>query len=171
CTSAHSSFTCKGRHHTLLHRANQTPTVASQNIRSTPSTSSQVQTFLAVNTQGMLLSTAVIHVCHHGVKYAAHALIDSGSEASFISEKLFRRLRMPYTSVQAQVSGLTQTVAAQPRKFCHFQIGSPISSDMQIEASAYVLPHLAGNLPSTTVPQTILDNQPKLELADPKFYE
>ncbi|XP_062141880.1 uncharacterized protein LOC133849815 [Drosophila sulfurigaster albostrigata] len=153
CTSAHSCFTCKGRHHTLLHR------------------SANVQSFVAVNTQGVLLSTAVIHVCHLGVRYTARALIDSGSEATFLSEKLFKRLRMPYTSVQARVSGLTQAVAAQPRKFCQFLIGSPVRPDLQIEASAYVLPQLAGNLPSCSVPQTLLENLPSIQLADPKFHE
>ncbi|XP_062134788.1 uncharacterized protein LOC133844705 [Drosophila sulfurigaster albostrigata] len=108
--------------------------------------SANVQSFVAVNTQGVLLSTAVIHVCHLGVRYTARALIDSGSEATFLSEKLFKRLRMPYTSVQARVSGLTQAVAAQPRKFCQFLIGSPVRPDLQIEASA-------------------------IQLADPKFHE
>ncbi|XP_062123208.1 uncharacterized protein LOC133836632 [Drosophila sulfurigaster albostrigata] len=79
-------------------------------------------------------------------RQAARALIDSGSEATFLSEKLFKRLRMPYTSVQARVSGLTQAVAAQPRKFCQFLIGSPVRPDLQIEASA-------------------------IQLADPKFHE
>ncbi|XP_051858132.1 uncharacterized protein LOC127565087 [Drosophila albomicans] len=133
--------------------------------------SANVQSFVAVNTQGVLLSTAVIHVCHLGVRYTARALIDSGSEATFLSEKLFKRLRMPYTSVQARVSGLTQAVAAQPRKFCQFLIGSPVRPDLQIEASAYVLPQLAGNLPSCSVPQTLLENLPSIQLADPKFYE
>ncbi|XP_060665447.1 uncharacterized protein LOC132797712 [Drosophila nasuta] len=173
CTSAHSCFTCKGRHHTLLHRVNPTPTVTNPtpNIQSTPSQSANVQSFLAVNTQGVLLSTAVVHICHHGVRHTARALIDSGSEATFISERLFKRLRMPYTSVQAYVSGLTQVVAAQPRKHCQFLIGSPLRPDLQIEASAFVLPQLAGKLPSSSVPQTILDNLPSIPLADPKFYE
>ncbi|XP_051862317.1 uncharacterized protein LOC127565806 [Drosophila albomicans] len=174
CTSAHSCFTCKGRHHTLLHRVSPAPTVTTpipSPIQSTSTQSANVQSFVAVNTQGVLLSTAVIHVCHLGVRYTARALIDSGSEATFLSEKLFKRLRMPYTSVQARVSGLTQAVAAQPRKFCQFLIGSPVRPDLQIEASAYVLPQLAGNLPSCSVPQTLLENLPSIQLADPKFYE
>ncbi|XP_062123033.1 uncharacterized protein LOC133836514 [Drosophila sulfurigaster albostrigata] len=174
CTSAHSCFTCKGRHHTLLHRVNPAPTVTTpipSPVQSTSTQSANVQSFVAVNTQGVLLSTVVIHVCHLGVRYTARALIDSGSEATFLSEKLFKRLRMPYTSVQARVSGLTQAVAAQPRKFCQFLIGSPVRPDLQIEASAYVLPQLAGNLPSCSVPQTLLENLPSIQLADPKFHE
>ncbi|XP_051864315.1 uncharacterized protein LOC127566331 [Drosophila albomicans] len=174
CTSAHSCFTCKGRHHTLLHRVSPAPTVTTpipSPVQSTSTQSANVQSFVAVNTQGVLLSTAVIHVCHLGVRYAARALIDSGSEATFLSENLFKRLRMPYTSVQARVSGLTQAVAAQPRKFCQFLIGSPVRPDLQIEASAYVLPQLAGNLPSCSVPQTLLENLPSIQLADPKFHK
>ncbi|XP_060662126.1 uncharacterized protein LOC132795439 [Drosophila nasuta] len=174
CTSAHSCFTCKGRHHTLLHRVSPTPTDTNpipSPVQSTSTQSANVQSFVAVNTQGVLLSTAVIHVYHLGVRYTARALIDSGSESTFLSENLFKRLRMPYTSVQARVSGLTQAVAAQPRKFCQFLIGSPVRPDLQIEASAYVLPQLAGNLPSCSVPQTLLENLPSIQLADPKFHE
>ncbi|XP_060662116.1 uncharacterized protein LOC132795433 [Drosophila nasuta] len=167
CTSAHSCFTCKGRHHTLLHRVNPAPTVTTPTpspIQSTSTQSANVQSFLAVNTQGVLLSTAVIHICHLGVRYTARALIDPGLEATFLSERLFKHLRMPYTSVQAHVS-------AQPRKYCQFLIGSPVRQDLQIEASAYVLPQLAGNLPSCTVPQKLLENLPNIQLADPKFFE
>ncbi|XP_044314736.1 uncharacterized protein LOC123037552 [Drosophila rhopaloa] len=174
CTSTHNCYTCKGRHNTLLHRGGP-PQLQSASepdlqpeIQSTPS---NVQTYLAVNTQGVLLSTALIEICHLGIRYSARALIDSGSEATFISERLFNLIKFPYESIQAQVSGVNQTVAAQPRKRCQFHIGSPIKPQIQIEASAYVLPHLAGNLPSYTIPEGSLRDLPPIQLADPNFYQ
>ncbi|XP_070062805.1 uncharacterized protein [Drosophila virilis] len=183
CTSAHNCFTCKGRHNTLLHRSDTpqlSPTVVSmpqatapsnQSIQSTPSQQTNVHNYVAINTHSVLLSTAVIYVRHLGVNYTARALIDSGSEATFISERLFQLIKLPYKSLQAQVSRLNQAVAAQPRKLCHFNIGSPSKPRIQIEASSYVLPHLAGNLPSCSIPQSLLTTLPKLQLADPNFHK
>jgi len=42
---------------------------------------------------------------------------------------------------------------------------------MQLETTAYVLPQLAGNLPSYRIPQNFLRDLPDFSLADPKFYE
>ncbi|XP_043659545.1 uncharacterized protein LOC122624160 [Drosophila teissieri] len=182
----HLNAKTSGRHNTLLHR-NGTPPVQSavnpdhqahvstlnhqQDIQSTPLTNQpNVQTFLAVNTQGVLLSTALIEICHLGIKYSARALIDSGSEATFISERLFNLIELPYESIHAQVSGLNLTVAAQPRKRCQLSIGSPVKPHIQIKTSAYVLPQLAGSLPSFTLPEDSLKHLPPLQLADPNFY-
>ncbi|XP_039227061.1 uncharacterized protein LOC120320711 [Drosophila yakuba] len=185
CTSTHNCNTRRGRHNTLLHR-NGTPPVQSavnpdhqphvstfnhqQDIQSTPLTNQpNVQTFLAVNTQGVLLSTALIEICQI-LKYSARELIDSGSEATFISERLFNLIKLPYESILAQVSGLNLTVAAQPRKRCQLSIGSPVKPHIQIKTSAYVLPQLAGSFPSFTLPEDSLEHLPPLQLADPTFY-
>ncbi|XP_041448462.1 uncharacterized protein LOC121404014 [Drosophila obscura] len=71
----------------------------------------------------------------------------------------------------AQVSGLSQSVAAQSKKLCHFSIRSPTKPGLQLKAAAYVLPELAGNLPSYPIPLSALRDLPNLPLADPTFYE
>ncbi|XP_051864261.1 uncharacterized protein LOC127566283 [Drosophila albomicans] len=174
CTSAHNCFTCKGRHNTLLHRGDTAHNGASSssNIQSTPNpTATNVQNFFANNAQNVLLGTAVINVCHLGTTYTARALLDSGSEAIFISERLFQRIKLPFQSVRAQVSGLNHAVAAQSQKLCHFSIGSPTKPRLHIETSAFVIPQLAGKLPSFDMPRTFLKDLPAIELADPHFYK
>ncbi|XP_060665574.1 uncharacterized protein LOC132797817 [Drosophila nasuta] len=174
CTSAHNCFTCKGRHNTLLHRGDSAHNGASSssNIQSTPNpTATNVQNFFANNAQNVLLGTAVINVCHLGTTYTARALLDSGSEATFISERLFQRIKLPFQSVRAQVSGLNHAVAAQSQKLCHFSIGSPTKPRLHIETSAFVIPQLAGKLPSFDMPRTFLKDLPAIELADPHFYK
>ncbi|XP_051864225.1 uncharacterized protein LOC127566245 [Drosophila albomicans] len=157
-TSAHNCFTCKGRHNALLQRGDSAHNGASS--------SSNIQ-----NAQNVLLGTAVINVCHLGTTYTARALIDSRSEATFISERLFQRIKLPFQSVRAQVSGLNHAVAAQSQKLCHFSIGSPTKPRLHIETSAFVIPQLAGKLPSFDMPQTFLKDLPAIELADPHFYK
>ncbi|XP_060665226.1 uncharacterized protein LOC132797503 [Drosophila nasuta] len=141
-------------------------------VRSTPNpTATNVHNFFANNSQNVLLGTAVINVCHLGTSYTARALIDSGSEATFISERLFQRIKLPFQSVRAQVSGLNHAVAAQSQKLCHFSIGSPTKPRLHIETSAFVIPQLAGKLPSFDMPRTFLRDLPAIELADPHFYK
>ncbi|XP_062138858.1 uncharacterized protein LOC133847691 [Drosophila sulfurigaster albostrigata] len=162
------------RHNTLLHRGDSAHNGASSssNIQSTPNpTATNVQNFFANNAQNVLLGTAVINVCHLGTTYTARALIDSGSEATFISERLFQRIKLPFQSVRAQVSGLNHAVAAQSQKLCHFSIGSPTKPRLHIETSAFVIQQLAGKLPSFDMPRTFLKDLPAIELADPHFYK
>lgn len=140
CTSAHNCHTCKGRHNTLLHRpqASTPPTVLdSSSLQSTSNQpQARVQNYFSAGSHSVLLGTAVIHVCHRGIKYTARALIDSGSEATFISERLFKMIQLPYQRVEAQVSGLNEAIAAQPQKLCQFYIGSPIQPRVQVDTSA-----------------------------------
>jgi len=181
CTSTHSCFTCRGRHHTLLHRGPPPSPTTVPSAQSTPNTnniqstslshtsSSAVLNHFASNAQGVLLGTALINVCYLGTCYKARALIDSGSEGTFITERLFNMVKMSFQSIQAQVSGLNQSVSAQSRKLCQFTISSPSKPRLQVETTAFVLPQLTGNLPSFTIPQEALRDLPNFELADPSF--
>ncbi|XP_041451719.1 uncharacterized protein LOC121405178 [Drosophila obscura] len=94
----------------------------------------------------------------------------TSSEATFITERLFNIIKPPFEAIQAQVAGLNQTVAAKAQKRCHFMIGAASRPGLKIETTAYVLPQLAGNLPSYPIPQHFLDNLPNLQLADPSFH-
>ncbi|XP_070142292.1 uncharacterized protein [Drosophila kikkawai] len=130
-----------------------------------------VQNYFASGTTAVLLSTAIIDVCHLGTNYRARALIDSGSEATFISERLFNLIKLPFRSIQTQVSGLNQSVSAKSTRLCHFQVRSPTKPGLQLDTAAYVLPALAGKLPSYPIARDSLKDLPALQWADPKFYE
>ncbi|KAH8357401.1 hypothetical protein KR084_000230, partial [Drosophila pseudotakahashii] len=180
--SAHSCFNCRGRHHTLLHRGSPSParTNPSPTPRSRPNnpgpsaasgTQPTLQNYFAAGSRSVLLGTAIINICHQGSNYQARALIDSGSEATFITERLFNLIKLPFQVIQAQVSGLNQTVSADTKKLCQFTISSPTRPSLQLHTTAYVLPQIAGNLPSCPHPQHFLRDLPELPLADPKFYE
>ncbi|XP_043063412.1 uncharacterized protein LOC122319762 [Drosophila ficusphila] len=184
CTSTHSCATCHGRHHTLLHRGVPSPlphstinVSANTQPPAAPATTSSsgqppaVQNYFAAGSTAVLLGTAMLDICHLGTKYRALALIDSGSEATFISERLFRLLKLPFRLINAKVSGLNQTVSAQSTRLCHFAISSPSKPGLQLNTEAYVLPELAGNLPSYPIPKEALTGLPNLPLADPTFFD
>ncbi|XP_041451549.1 uncharacterized protein LOC121405052 [Drosophila obscura] len=173
CSSSHNCSTCGARHHTLLHRAAPSSRVAASTSGQAPSSSEplpNVQSYFAYSTSTVLLGTALINICHLGTNFRSHALIDSGSEATFITERLFNIIKPPFEAIQAQVAGLNQTVAAKAQRRCHFMIGAASRPGLKIETMAYFLPQLAGNLPSYPIPQHFLDKLPNLPLADPSFH-
>ncbi|XP_041675372.1 uncharacterized protein LOC121530409 [Drosophila eugracilis] len=189
CTSTHSCFTCRGRHHTLLHRGSPSsssttssnarptssptsaPSAQQSSSRNASASTSTVQNYFAANTTAVLLSTAIVDVCHLGTSYRARALFDSGSEATFISERMFKLLKLPFRKTQTQVSGLNQSVSAESTRLCQFAIRSPTKPGLQLDTAAYVLPELAGKLPSHPVPRNSLQDLPDLQWADPNFFE
>jgi len=130
-----------------------------------------VQNYLATGARAVLLGTAIIDICHLGTNYRARAQIDSGSETTFITERLFNLIKLPFRHIQAQVSGLDQTVSGETTRLCHFSVRAPNKPGLQLETAAYVLPELAGKLLSYPIPRDALVDLPAIPLADPTFLE
>ncbi|XP_037818722.1 uncharacterized protein LOC119608392, partial [Lucilia sericata] len=189
CNSKNSCGHCRKRHNTLLHRDNSDPNELSEGTTSnlnpnsipfvqsdsdpTTSTTSSgvsIQNCFSMNSNGVLLGTAIVNISHMDIKFRARALIDSGSEGTLISERLFNRLKLPFRKTTATISGLNNTVSATVRKECCFGLSSPLYSGSQISAKALVVPHLAENIPSQTFLPSSFSDLPKIPLADPLFH-
>ncbi|XP_073828828.1 uncharacterized protein [Musca autumnalis] len=132
CPSKHNCYTCNKRHNTLLHKSlfnfassvpstvsdiasNLNPNSASFShsaIQSTSSGAGNVQNYFSSNIQGVLLGTAMVQIVHKGVTYSVRGLFDSGSEGTFITERLFNKLKLPYKRTNAQISGLNNSNSA-----------------------------------------------------------
>ncbi|XP_073841184.1 uncharacterized protein [Musca autumnalis] len=117
----------------------------------------------------VLLGTAIVQIDVNGVIFAARALIDSGSQATFISEKLQRRLNLPIKKVNARISGLNDALAGSTEKQCTFWLKSPHSDSFEVQVSSLVLPRLTGKLPSYTLDIPDIYSLGIAPLADPKF--
>ncbi|XP_017490770.1 PREDICTED: uncharacterized protein LOC108378971 isoform X1 [Rhagoletis zephyria] len=192
CTSSYNCANCHSRHHTLLHNQTAPPKTATRENTSNPadnlpSTSRQaqlrnqaskgksnqvkkVQSHHANTSKGVLLGTARVTIHYNGTNYAARALIDSGSECSFITERLRRRINLPTKKMHAQVSGINNTVSAQVKEACSIQLRSPIDPFISIDAIVLVLPTLTGNLPTCDISALTQQAFPDLILADKRFY-
>ncbi|XP_075150572.1 uncharacterized protein LOC142224672 [Haematobia irritans] len=200
CKSKFTCFKCGKRHNTLLHKEQESPSKGTQisnpsstsnpqpsmsnrqsahytphpsisNLQSTHSSNGVVQTCFASSSQGVLLGTAVVRIIHCGVIYRARALIDSGSEGTFISENLSNLLKLPSKRVSATVSGLNNSISASVQRECCFVLGSDTDHDFELCVSALIVPHLSNNLPSRTIDIKSLSDLPPLQFADPRFYE
>ncbi|XP_059223101.1 uncharacterized protein LOC131996917 [Stomoxys calcitrans] len=171
CTSKFSCFQCSKRHNTLLHREQVPQSKPSPNsnssisctpspshstpssiaIQSTSSEGEIVQSCFAAQSKGVLLGTALVKIRHNGLAYLARALVDSGSEGTFISEKLFNTLRLPFKRTAACIYGLNNSTSASVQKECSFLLASHSDDDFEVSVSALVVPHLSGSLPSRTI--------------------
>ncbi|XP_065356180.1 uncharacterized protein LOC135950572 [Calliphora vicina] len=195
CTSVHSCSTCQKRHHTLLHRSTSSsddstensntgassvvasPPTNSRPVESSASTSrknnpgpSNRQVFHLSNNRTVLLGTAMVNIRHQGMTYPARALIDPGSETSFISERVQNRLKISAHLTNAQISGVNQTITATSTKLCSIEIGSPLDTSINLRTTALVLPNISGNLPSFVMSDKLCGNLPNLQLADSQFF-
>ncbi|XP_075158336.1 uncharacterized protein LOC142231584 [Haematobia irritans] len=180
CPSKYSCRSCSKKHNTLLHRQTQPnypkvspsqPSTSTALQSTTSSGNGVVHSCFATQSRGVLLGTAIVKILHNGLNYDARALVDSGSQGSFISQKLFNALKLPFRRTNAQISGLNNTISADVQKECSFVLGSHIDEDIAITTSALVVPHLAGSLPSRTVDLNTIPKLPEIPLADPKFHE
>ncbi|XP_075167705.1 uncharacterized protein LOC142239828 [Haematobia irritans] len=88
----------------------------------------------------------MVNIVHQGMTYPARALIDPASEASFITEKMQKLLRISTTR-------------------------SPIDESVLVEATALVLPRISGNLPSFQVSRNYMSRLPGIRLADPNLFD
>ncbi|XP_059217616.1 uncharacterized protein LOC131994757 [Stomoxys calcitrans] len=189
CSSKFSCYKCGKRHNTLLHREQDytIPTQSNSNIASNPSPSPNntnavhiqstntgggiIQSCFSSQSKAVLLGTALVTVCHNGLQYLARALVDSGSEGTFVSEKLFHNLKLPGKRACAEILGLNNTTSASVQRECSFVLGSSKDESFRFTVAALVVPHLSGRLPSRTIDPESISDLPDIPLADPRFYE
>ena len=200
CPSRHRCMTagCGRMHHTLLHRevennsrshnssspggnvTNNPPTSGVPPVNNTvhPTTSSGIsnqqymnrQAFFTAQNRSVLLATAVINIVHNGVIYPSRALIDQGSEASFITDRLLNTLKLPFEYTNATVSGVNQT-ASSAKKLATLVVGSRLDPAISIKVSALALPNISGNLPSFSAHKDTASRLPKKFWADPQVFD
>ncbi|XP_067637745.1 uncharacterized protein [Eurosta solidaginis] len=191
CTSNWSCSTCHQRHHTLLHASPQaprsTPRTNAPNVQHTTAESTSpvrqtqnssdsselpccskhapVQSLHAANDNKILLPTAMVAVEHEGELFQLRALIDQGSERTFISSKVQKRLKLPFEHSKFEISGMGGQVVQKSSKLCPLTLVAS-KAMKRIKAHAIVLPQLTKNLPTSTISRKIWQQFKLLELAD-----
>lgn len=164
---------CSRRHHTLLHTTNE-PTTAKQ-CSHTQEEPEEETTPIAVHKvestkSQVLLATALVRVMDRdGQKQILRALIDQGSQASFITESAAQRLGLRRTGVCSRITGVDSTMATVSKAQIELALFSLSSEEPVAEVKAHILKSLQSILPSrefTTEPGSGIR---ELTLADPDF--
>lgn len=119
--------------------------------------------------QSVVFPTALVKVKNSEGGYVVlRAMVDSCSDASYITESAARKLRLPIERVNIQVSGLGNNVTSESKGMTSFNIHSLVKSTFNRKVNAYVLSLISPNRPlinfkaTNRIPESI-------KLADPNF--
>ncbi len=172
CSSAHRCKKCQKPHHTLLHVEYKG---ASQN--QTPSDTPPVTTPISSNaTMGLqsnllLMTCCVLVEAPDGSTNQARAILDSASSASFISERLAQRLRLPRFNQSTRISGVAGlSCNSSAQSVADFKVASTCFPHRKFDVTAIVVSRVTCDLPLHPISHSPMWNHLSgLELADPEF--
>ncbi|XP_052746969.1 uncharacterized protein LOC112055315 [Bicyclus anynana] len=116
----------------------------------------------------VLLATAVVKASSKNGSYIIRALLDQGSQASFVSEETVQLLGLKRTIVNGKVSGLGDGQLSVKYAVA-MEIKSHHEPENNITINAYVLKSLTSLLPSREVVVPDWLELKNLPLADPRF--
>lgn len=122
--------------------------------------------------KNILLSTAIVTaLSRSGQPFYFRALIDPGSDASFISENAAQLLRLNQRTINDSVSGIGNISAGRVRTEIQVQIRSQHKPEFAICVCFAKLQNITGILPHTRRPIEDWNHLYGLTLADPAFFK
>ncbi|XP_062712504.1 uncharacterized protein LOC134289861 [Aedes albopictus] len=177
---------CQQKHHTLLCQSayaqtmNTNDPAGKQELENEPSdehaNSNQVVSCSANVKMNLftfaasVLPTAIINVKGRNNQfYKVRAMIDSGSQASLITERCMTRLALHRRNAKLLVSGISNCTSGETRGVVTLEISSRFNNVPVVQTQAYVLAKLARNLPEQQINLNHMKCLETLKLADPDF--
>ncbi|XP_072379310.1 uncharacterized protein [Diabrotica undecimpunctata] len=158
---------CNGRHNTLLHIQNNEYNRRENNTTENPNVS---LTCSNISQENVLLATALVQVIDKFNKpHTVRALLDSGSQSSFISLNLCDILNLETENINMAVVGLNSS-KSHIRKKCEISVES-LHSAYSVKLSCLIINEITGIQPTTVVNINRLNIPKNIILADPEFYK
>lgn len=163
CPSKYTCQSCHKKHHTLLHFPTSPPVIAG--------TQSPTSMFVATNKpQTILLSTLLISVVSvNNQKHTFRALLDTGSQVSFITKQSADRLALPIRRCSTQISAFSGASVNAVSGAISISMSPVGNSEPSIPLDVYIVSKITEPLPQTSFAYTALPHLNKLNLADPNF--
>ncbi|XP_072403039.1 uncharacterized protein [Diabrotica undecimpunctata] len=157
---------CNGRHNTLLHIQNN-----EYNRRENNTENSNVSlTCSNISQENVLLATALVQVIDKFNKpHTVRALLDSGSQSSFISSNLCDILNLETENINMAVVGLNSS-KSHIKKKCEISVES-LHSSYSVKLSCLIINEITGIQPTTVVNINRLNIPKNIILADPEFHK
>ncbi|XP_048483950.1 uncharacterized protein LOC119693887 [Plutella xylostella] len=189
CQSKGRCRICKGKHHSLLHargtgnievveEANLNANVGTSAVASTstPQGEDEVKPTVTCFSSGrvykqVLLATALVKaLSKNGDYYTVRALLDQGSQSSFVTEGTVQYLGLKKIPVKGHITGLGGGKNITTNSMVTIKMKSRVNPDLVFEVNAYVLKNITSELPSERVEVMQWFDVTDLELADPNFH-
>ncbi|XP_018398099.1 PREDICTED: uncharacterized protein LOC108776086 [Cyphomyrmex costatus] len=167
---------CSGKHNSLLHFASNNDDHSEQNKTdnesaqlSSEATAVTAHSSMSTNYGSVLLSTAVVFIKDsNGNKQTCHVLLDSGSQANFMTRSCAERLRLksyPSTVMISGINGTTSNTSRTARVELYSRFNKFSSS-----IDCVLSDHITDSLPSIPVDQSRVHITHNVRLADPDFH-
>lgn len=160
---------CKKRHNSLLH----TPATDNNSYAVAVDERESVSNFSNHVSNQVILSTAIVEVSNPltSQKVKVRALLDCGSQSSFVSKWLKDKLSLNSTQINPlKVIGIGNNCSNNVVECCNLKINS-LNSNFNTFLSCYVLPELTGCIPKVKINVVSLNLPKEVPLADPTFYQ
>lgn len=182
CRSTRRCTKCGKKHHTTLHRLNQSKT-EDHSEKINPNSSTEASTkpgpsqvlHAAIHpdqtsTSCILLATAQLLLINKtGRSMKIRALLDQGSEVTLISERAVQTLKLPRSRWSVPLIGVGEQSPNRTRGIASFKITSMYDRSETFDISAHILPRVTSVIPSTPVTMRSWPHFEGLALADPQF--
>lgn len=196
CASGQTCRVCQKRHNTLLHKPSPQSDLSSTKSSSAsmptsaiparvksptlPPTShsensgqedpSRVKTYFSVKRRKVLLATVLVKVLSKGGdSQVCRALVDLGSEAAFVTNKVVKGLGLrPFKDV-THITGLGNVVTAKSQGAIFLKIQPYANDSPTLDIKASILNSLTDSLPATDLSEEEWTHLKGLPLADPSF--
>ncbi|UYV73542.1 hypothetical protein LAZ67_10004052 [Cordylochernes scorpioides] len=171
---------CKGFHHAALHLPrrvsmedqDQRERQNTEEPRISPGEQEIALSGMHVRTAipTALLATARVRlVGPRGVGVTVRALLDQGSQSSFVHRDLLHHLNIPVHKVNAQIYGINDTKGEHVKQMVSCSVASLTESGWTIPIRALVVGRMTGILPSRDLRIPVPSSWKTLPLADPQF--
>ncbi|XP_058789685.1 uncharacterized protein LOC131663342 [Phymastichus coffea] len=119
----------------------------------------------------VLRATALVNVVSpDGREIGDRALLDQGSEATFVSESFVQLLGLSKDRIHTNLIGVGGCAAGSVKSATRFTLRSRSDASFQKQVNAFILPRLTFDLPSRVSTKQDLTQLEVLPLADPSFY-
>ena len=168
-------FKCDQRHHTSLHLEPRSKTLStgdsSQDAGEQAATNVSSHLAHKKTPATILLATAKAFALDaYGCWQVVRALLDSGSQASFITESCVQRLKLKRNHSSIIISGVGAGNMQKSRGVVKLLISSPKMQEFRLQLEALVLPRITSLLPQQPIDSHTLAHIKDLDLADPEYF-
>lgn len=163
CPSTNRCQECKEPHHTLLHRSQQ-PSVGDQALHQASTSALHASR----PHQDVILATALVQLHNtHGTTLMARALLDSGSQLNFISERIAQLLKVTRNKVTTEISGIG-SVSTKSRYAAVIEMKS-LHSGFAALTEVVIMPSISSSQPQKFIDIAAWSIPKNIALADDTF--
>lgn len=166
CKSKYTCRKCSAKHNTLLHIEHVSANVASTSVENNVAS---MTSSIGRGSQ-TLLATAIVKIPDkYGNELPFRALIDQGSQATFITQSAAQLLGVKQKSINVPIVGIGDNLATTVKKYAIVDLKSIHDNEFKMSIEMLVLPSISKVKAPDNMNISSWKHLEGIKLADPKF--